>query len=91
MCCLAVTAHPRPEHCARSPARRAATAAARQTRAVSPARRTELVVLLVIYVVPLTAALVLLVVAGLGQLALALAVVEAVVIAAVVWAKRTSP
>lgn len=60
-------------------------------RAVSPARRTELVVLLVLYVVPLTAALVLLVAAGLGQLALGLAVVEVVVIAAVVWAKRTSP
>lgn len=58
---------------------------------MSSARRTELVVLLVLYVVPLTAALVLLLVAGLGQLALGLAVVEAVVIAAVVWAKRTSP
>jgi predicted RNA methylase len=58
---------------------------------VSSTRRTELVAVLVLYVVPLTAALVLLLAAGLGQLAVALAVVEAVVVAAVVWAKRTSP
>jgi hypothetical protein len=59
--------------------------------AVSPPRRTELTAIVVIYVVPLTAALVFLVAVGLWELALALAVVEAVVLAAVVWAKRTSP
>jgi hypothetical protein len=44
---------------------------------------------LVIYVVPLTAAVVFLVSVGLWELALALAVVEALMMVAVVWAKRT--
>lgn len=44
---------------------------------------------LVLYVVPLTAAVAFLVYAGLWQLALALAVVEALMMLAVVWAKRT--
>lgn len=58
---------------------------------VSRPRRPELVAVTVIYVVPLTAALVFLVAVGLWRLALALAAVEAVVLAAVIWAKRTSP
>jgi hypothetical protein len=52
-------------------------------------RRTELVAVLLVYVLPLGAAVVFLVVVGLWQLALALAAVEAVVFSAVVWAKRT--
>ena len=45
--------------------------------------------MLVIYVVPLTAAVAFLVYVGLWHLALALAVVEVLMMAAVVWAKRT--
>jgi hypothetical protein len=56
---------------------------------VSPARRTELAAVVVIYVLPLTAALVFLAAVGLWRLALALAAVEAVVLCAVIWAKRT--
>jgi hypothetical protein len=44
---------------------------------------------LVIYVIPLTAAVAFLVYAGLWELAVALAVVEAVVVAVTVWASRT--
>ena len=51
--------------------------------------RADLVAVLLIYVLPLTGALVFLAVAGLPQLALALLVVEAAVLAAVVWAKRS--
>lgn len=56
---------------------------------MSPARRTELAAVVVIYVLPLTAALVFLAAVGLWRLALALAAVEAVVLCAVIWAKRT--
>lgn len=52
-------------------------------------RRTDVAAVLVIYVLPLAGALVFLLAAGLQQLALALLVVEAVVLAAVVWAKRS--
>ena len=52
-------------------------------------RRADVVAVLIIYVVPLTAALVLLVAAGLGRLALLLLLVELVVLGAVVWAKRS--
>jgi hypothetical protein len=58
---------------------------------VSSPRRTALLAVAVVYVVPLTAALVFLLAVGLPQLALALALVEVVVLAAVVWARRTSP
>jgi len=51
--------------------------------------RGDVVAVLLVYVLPLTGALVFLAVAGLPQLALALLVVEAVVLAAVVWAKRS--
>jgi hypothetical protein len=57
---------------------------------VSAPRRTELTAVLVVYVLPLTAALLFLATRGLWVLAVALAVVEALVLAAVVWAKRTS-
>jgi hypothetical protein len=56
---------------------------------VSPARRTERAAVVVIYVLPLTAALVFLAAVDLWRLALALAAVEAVVLCAVIWAKRT--
>ena len=52
-------------------------------------RRADVTAVLIIYVVPLTAALVLLVAAGLGRLALLLLLVELVVLGAVVWAKRS--
>jgi hypothetical protein len=58
---------------------------------VDRSRRTELAAVVVIYVVPLTAALVFLVAVELWRLALALAAVEAVVLAAVVWARRSTP
>ncbi len=76
---------PAPPPGARSPARPGTL------RPVSTGRRTELIALLVVYVVPLTAALVFLASRGLWVIAAGLAAVEAVVLAAVVWAKRTSP
>ena len=51
-------------------------------------RRADLAAVLIIYVVPLTAALVFLLTAGLEGLALALLLVELVVLGAVLWAKR---
>lgn len=51
--------------------------------------RTELAAVLLVYVLPLGAAVVFLLVVGLWQVALALAVVEAVVFSAVLWARRT--
>jgi hypothetical protein len=83
----------------RSGARRTAQGAlcplARPACRAAPARQTahvdrgDVVAVLLVYVLPLTGALVFLAVAGLPQLALALLVVEAVVLAAVVWAKRS--
>ena len=53
------------------------------------ASRTDVVATLLIYVLPLAGAVVFLAAVGLPQLALALVVVEAVVLTAVVWAKRS--
>jgi hypothetical protein len=52
-------------------------------------RRSDLVLLLVVYVVPVGAAAVLLALVGLGVLAVALVVIEVIVGGAVVVAKRT--
>lgn len=52
--------------------------------------RGDVVAVLLIYVLPLAGAVVFLAAAGLPQLALALVVVEAVVLATVLWAKRSS-
>jgi uncharacterized membrane protein len=59
------------------------------TRGVDRSQRTELAAVLLVYVLPLGAAVGFLVVVGLWQLALALAAVEAVVFSAVLWARRT--
>jgi uncharacterized integral membrane protein len=56
---------------------------------VDGSRRAGLVLLLLVYVLPLGAAVAFLLVVGLWQLALALAAVEAVVAGAVAWARRT--
>jgi hypothetical protein len=58
---------------------------------VDRSRRTELAAVVVIYVVPLTTALAFLVAVGLWRLAVALAAVEVVVLAAVVWVRRSTP